>query len=1154
MSTSPQPPEPPPTPASHPRYQIVEQIAETDFAILYRGRDLELNRDIAIKQVRPEFLAEPAKLESYWREARMLAELEHPYVINIYDVVRDRGWLILELMRGSLKQKLAGEPIDLEDLRLTLVYVLQALHCLHEKGIVHGDVKPGNLLLDKNSRIRLGDFGVAAELSNDSEIAIKGTPKYIPPEVISPEDFGEVGPSSDLYSLGFTAYELMCGDNFEQLFPGLHLYGDNPQSQWLMWHSAPDRKLPEISRVLEGVPDNLARVIEKLCEKDPKKRYQSAEKVILELKHGTDDPEKTATREEKTALEEQKAQAAKTPQKWLVFAALGLSVLMSVGLFFLPTGGGEVVEPPPKPAPTAGVVVDVDLEKLLIKIRPDNETGIHTDAFNAARDSIRVNDGKKIGLADLRVDDQITIKRLQSADGATMHINAIRPLAQSFVGKATKIETGNGFLTVQPAEGDAQKFYVPANASISVNGVSKVEGRRLTLPSLAEGDRLTIEHTEGDNGRHAVAINALRTLSFSGAVTSINKDSRELTAEKQAEPKTIKVTLPVADDATLTLNGTGVINGQEFTFLDLEPNDTINVEHDVVITRIDVTRGLTASGLVESVDPENRKIFVTVDNAGPRPIEFSLTENCPIELRDSNEVIDLSFIRPNDRIWLQHLSPELKSPVASTLRLEPVSDKRAWIVIIGQTDYEDARIASMPTAKADLKDVRDALREHYRVDEQQLLYSVDETRLKIVKELPPFIAQVPPGSQLIVYVLAHGYVSDTGQPVIAANSFDGKQMDETGLPLKWLLNAVEAAPTDDKTLILDTAHTGAGMFQRMQVSPEEMVDLLKASPEAPVSESAIVIAGAAKGETGYLLRGDERSALTTVLAEAYRGGADVDNDLRVTSNELFTYLEAELPRLRGVRGNVIHPVQFLPGEAPDLIGDDYRNWVADVIAAARDSRTTNDEWLVSYEAAMRNQPQLPQAKLAGALYFLQHNRSKTSLDKFEAIRGEHPESKVARLALAWQYFLKGNAAPSPTDQDYFRRGVGELEELVSIIDDENSNGEMTPFDEYALRVVAELYQFALKGAENPLERGTDLRRLDAQLIKLINASPETREIFVDVGKRMETLQKEVEKKIAAANNKAEKTRYEFDRHRLTYYARIDINQLITEVEDSLTRL
>ena len=132
------------------RYEILGSIASGDFATVYRGRDHELGRDVAIKQIHQQYLADPRQLDRYWQEAQLLASLQHPHIMTIYDLVRERGWLILELMHGSLTQLLAGRPIDLKDLRLTLNYTLQALQAMHRHGILHGDIKPSNLLVDRN--------------------------------------------------------------------------------------------------------------------------------------------------------------------------------------------------------------------------------------------------------------------------------------------------------------------------------------------------------------------------------------------------------------------------------------------------------------------------------------------------------------------------------------------------------------------------------------------------------------------------------------------------------------------------------------------------------------------------------------------------------------------------------------------------------------------------------------------------------------------------------------------------------------------------------------------------------------------------------------------------------------------------------------------
>ncbi|HPZ82790.1 MAG TPA: serine/threonine-protein kinase, partial [Thermogutta sp.] len=159
------------------RYEIIGTIATGDFATVYRGRDRELGRDVAIKEIHPHFRRDPKQLERYWREAQLLASLQHPHVITIYDVVKSRGWLILELMRTSLQKSIEKGPIDLDFLREILIGSLEALDFLHRNGIVHGDIKPSNLLLDNQGRVKLGDFGLARRATDEHGTLLKGTTK-----------------------------------------------------------------------------------------------------------------------------------------------------------------------------------------------------------------------------------------------------------------------------------------------------------------------------------------------------------------------------------------------------------------------------------------------------------------------------------------------------------------------------------------------------------------------------------------------------------------------------------------------------------------------------------------------------------------------------------------------------------------------------------------------------------------------------------------------------------------------------------------------------------------------------------------------------------------------------------------------------------------
>src|ERR1043165_7365872 len=104
------------------RYQLLDKIASGSFATVYRGRDLELGREVAIKQIHEQYLENPKQLERYWNEAQLLASFQHPNIVTIYDIVRDRGWLILELMQANFAKIAGRKAMDLDSLRSTLAH------------------------------------------------------------------------------------------------------------------------------------------------------------------------------------------------------------------------------------------------------------------------------------------------------------------------------------------------------------------------------------------------------------------------------------------------------------------------------------------------------------------------------------------------------------------------------------------------------------------------------------------------------------------------------------------------------------------------------------------------------------------------------------------------------------------------------------------------------------------------------------------------------------------------------------------------------------------------------------------------------------------------------------------------------------------------
>ncbi|RPI80823.1 MAG: serine/threonine protein kinase, partial [Planctomycetaceae bacterium] len=408
----------------HPRYQPLEKIASGSFASVYRGKDAELGREVAIKQIHDQFLSDPQQLERYWAEAQLLASYPHPNIVTIYDIVRDRGWLIMELMQTDLSRVAGKRPMDLGALRTTLAHCLRALKYLHAHGIVHGDIKPSNMMVDRRRRVKLGDFGLARRVSDEEGSLIKGTTKYMAPEVVS-DEFGEVGPASDLYSLGFAAYELLCGENFESLFPGLNAYGRDRQMAWMMWHAAPDRRLPEISRVLENVPPDLAKTIQKLVAKPQSERYQTADQALSDLKvdiklvGGGEESSATLPRPKKVEPDKMR--------RLMLIGAFAASALMSLAMLFWPTGGSQPAAMPSEGALT-GVVRNVALDRgAIVLILPE---GAAKEVPLGKDPKIRSSDGDRayMPISELKPGDRLSITFTSAGDAQRATVAVRRPM------------------------------------------------------------------------------------------------------------------------------------------------------------------------------------------------------------------------------------------------------------------------------------------------------------------------------------------------------------------------------------------------------------------------------------------------------------------------------------------------------------------------------------------------------------------------------------------------------------------------------------------------------------------------------------------------------------------------------------------------------
>ncbi|MFI9640301.1 protein kinase [Micromonospora sp. NPDC051925] len=248
------------------RYRLDERIASGGMGDVWRGTDQVLGRTVAVKSLLPALLDEPGFAERFRGEARTMATINHPGVVDVYDFGSDQeiAFLVMEYVEGDALSSTLSRVGRLTPARTMalLAQAADALHAAHEKGIVHRDVKPGNLLVRPNGTLVLTDFGIArSELVGQLTAAgsVLGTASYISPEQAT----GAVAtPASDVYALGVVAYQCLAGRRpFE---------GDNPL-EIAMKH------VRDAPRALPGdIPPQVKAIVERAMAKEPAHRWPSA--------------------------------------------------------------------------------------------------------------------------------------------------------------------------------------------------------------------------------------------------------------------------------------------------------------------------------------------------------------------------------------------------------------------------------------------------------------------------------------------------------------------------------------------------------------------------------------------------------------------------------------------------------------------------------------------------------------------------------------------------------------------------------------------------------------------------------------------------------------------------------------------------------------
>lgn len=267
------------------RYRILSCLGKGGMSVIYKAKDLMLDRIVAVKVLASERVLDPNSMARLQREARSAANLRHPNIVNVYDfeVSQDgHPYLVMEYIDGRTLQDVISREGRLSERRTLDIFIeaCQAFEHAHENGIIHRDIKPSNIMLfrhESKERVRIVDFGIAKSVSPESICGaditqsgeVFGSPIYMSPEQCNSE---ELDRRSDIYSLGCVLYECICG---------VPPFFARTSVETMMKHV---KEAPQpMSERVTGVSPCLEEVVARAMQKDPKLRYQSMRELLEDL-------------------------------------------------------------------------------------------------------------------------------------------------------------------------------------------------------------------------------------------------------------------------------------------------------------------------------------------------------------------------------------------------------------------------------------------------------------------------------------------------------------------------------------------------------------------------------------------------------------------------------------------------------------------------------------------------------------------------------------------------------------------------------------------------------------------------------------------------------------------------------------------------------
>ncbi|MBR5967768.1 MAG: Stk1 family PASTA domain-containing Ser/Thr kinase [Lachnospiraceae bacterium] len=264
------------------RYEIIDKVGSGGMADVYKAKCHRLNRYVAIKILKSEFSSDQNFVQKFRAEAQSVAGLSHPNIVSVYDVGDDDGlhYIVMELVEGITLKKFIERKgkLDVKETVGIAIQIAQAMEAAHAHHIVHRDIKPQNIIISREGKVKVADFGIAkAATSNTISQNALGSVHYLSPEQARG---GYSDERSDIYSLGITLYEMLTGQ--------VPFAGDNSVSVALLHIQS---EATPVQQLNPEVPTSVDRIVQKCMQKKPERRYQNASELIRDLKRSIINPD-----------------------------------------------------------------------------------------------------------------------------------------------------------------------------------------------------------------------------------------------------------------------------------------------------------------------------------------------------------------------------------------------------------------------------------------------------------------------------------------------------------------------------------------------------------------------------------------------------------------------------------------------------------------------------------------------------------------------------------------------------------------------------------------------------------------------------------------------------------------------------------------------